>query len=653
MDSILRRTSHFSNPFIVEEAEQVAMLQNWLISLTKENFEITKENIMKSMFVKTKERILQLVQNVYLVGECRPFLIPLVCDLCKSLAAELPSELGFKSRFLRVLFMPPTRHSAHLLLIRQLMYRNLISGKDVVKELNRFLTTHPDRIEDMLSTFCIFAPEIEILDKPLFDSILAHFRTRCVSVYLPPELTLFIDSIEFLRANSWKLLKEKADFGFNSEPISVAIKDDNLDALIEMSKKPNFNKNERVRPSVFERCKFLWNEPTLVQFAAFHGAVKCFNYLIEQGADLSMRTSNNFTTLCFAVAGGQWEIIHIMEGMGVDFSGSLQTAALMLQNEIFRWLFEHVYHKNNESLSHIHPDLGSVLHCAAASNNTELILFCLARGVDINIPDRTELRPIHLATEKWRMDALNLLLQHTRVDVNAGDENDETPLHVAALNGRYKAMQLLVQHPCINVNANEKFDKTPLHFGAQEGYSKAMRTLLAQPGIDVNALDEDSATPLHCAAHNGRWDAIGILCKEPSILVNARDTNGWAPLHYAAQGGYAQTVRRLVAHKDIDVNAQTVDGWTPLHLAIQESHVIIVQIFLAHEKIDVNVSFREGWTALHSAVMSKSIQIVRLLLNYPGIDLNAKYNGMKAHDLAVAQGCKEIAAMIQARIERG
>ena len=647
MDLILRRTSHFSNVFIVEEAERVADLQKLLIDLTADNIESTKDRILESKFVETKERVSQLARNVFLIGECRPLLIPLMCDLCDALAKALADESNLKGHFLRALSMPPTRHSAHLFILRQLMYRGTISADDVVHELNRFLNSHPDRIEDMLSTFCVFAPEIEKLNKPLFDSILAQFRQMCKTVYLPPELTLFIEMLESLRANKWSMLIERADFGFNSEPVTVAIKDDDLGALMEMEKNPNFNKDQRVHPSVFERCMFLWNEPTLVQFAAYHGAVKCFRHLIEAGADIGIRAQNNYTTLSFAIAGGQMEIIKILMEMKADLAGALQTAALMHQQKIFYWLFESVFQKSDAVLSEIDHDLGSVLHTAASSNNTGLMLFCLAHGVDVNIPGRTGLRPLHVATEKTRMDAIHLLLEHTRMDINARDENEETALHVAAQNGRYLPMRAMVAHPQLDVNARDKYNRTPLHFGAQEGYSKAIKVLLGHPSIEINALDIDNATPLHYAADNGRRDAIKILCNEPTIIVNARDMKQWVPLHYAAQGGFPQTVRYLVAHKDIEVNAQTKSGWTPLHLAIQEGYEIIVQILLAHPKIDVNVSAKNGWTALHAAVLSQSPQIVKLLLNHPGIDVSAKYNGVTVYDLAVRKGKEEMAQLVK------
>lgn len=651
MDRIVRRVSHFSNIFIVEEAESVAQLQSWLINLTPENFEATKENILHSIFAETKERVSQLARNVFLIGECRPILIPLLCDLCDTLAKAMADKSNLKGHFLRALSMPPTRHSAHLFILRQLMYRMSISADDVVRELNRFLNSHPDRIEDMLSTFCVFAPEIEKLNKPLFDSILTQFRAMCEKVYLPPELTLFIEILESLRANNWKLLIGRADFGFNSEPVCVAIKDDDVSTLIGMSKNPSFNKNQRVHPSVFERCMFLWNEPTLVQFAAFHGAVKCFKYLIQEGADINIRAHNNYTTLSFAIAGGQMEIIKLLLEMNVDPTGSLQTAALMHQNAIFYWLFETLYKKSNAELSAIDPSLGSVLHAAASANNTELMLFSLAHGVDVNIADRTGLRPLHHATEKTRMDAIRLLLAHTRMDINARDENDETALHVAAQNGRYNPMRLMVQHPMLDVNAPDKFCRTPLHFGAQEGYSKAIKVLLAHPAIEINAPDIDHATPLHYAAHNGRRDAIKILCAEQNILVNVRDMKKWVPLHYAAQGGFAQTVRYLVAHPDIEVNSQTEDGWTPLHLAIQEGHLSIVEILLAHRNIDVNASQNNGWTPLHAAILSHSLKITKALLKHPGIDCTAKYNGVSAYDLAVREGDQELAKLVAACIE--
>ena len=337
------------------------------------------------------------------------------------------------------------------------MYHSCISAQDVIYELNRFLKSHPDRIEDTLSTFCVFAPEIEHYNKPLFDSILSQFKTMCTGKYigyLPPELTLFIDHIETLRANNWKLLIQYADYGFNNEPISISIKDDDIEALREKSKSPYFDKNQRVHPSVFERCMYLWNEPTLLQFAAFHGATKCFNYLIELGADFTKLSRNNINVSCFAVAGGHLGIIKMLEEKGITFKDTMQVATAVHQHNIFHWLYKN---KFPNGLSDVSSEVDSVLHAAASANNTRLMLFCIGKKVDVNIRGRTLLSPLHVATDRSRMDAIKLLLANKNLNINACDENEETALHVAAENGRYKAMKLLVAHEGINVNSRDKF----------------------------------------------------------------------------------------------------------------------------------------------------------------------------------------------------
>ena len=201
----------FSSPQTVSAANSVAELQTLLMGLNKENIETTKQKILSSEFVVSPASIDQLTSNIFLAVECRPFKSDHICTLCQELVGSMESENenSMKRYLMHSLSRPPTRHSAHLYLLRQLMYRKCISANDIVFELNRFLKSHPDRIEDTLSTFCVFAPEIEKLDKPLFDSILAQFKTMCVGKYvgyLPPELNLFIEQLEALRAKNWRLL---------------------------------------------------------------------------------------------------------------------------------------------------------------------------------------------------------------------------------------------------------------------------------------------------------------------------------------------------------------------------------------------------------------------------------------------------------------
>ncbi|OHT04803.1 hypothetical protein TRFO_27663 [Tritrichomonas foetus] len=124
----------------------------------------------------------------------------------------------------------------------------------------------------------------------------------------------------------------------------------------------------------------LTNSPPLISVAAFHRAVNCFNYLTKEGADIHKLDEMETPISNFAVAGGNMEIIQILDQHGVDFSKTLKIAAEYGHFEIFIWIFQ------NKGLDLQERDQynRTFLHIAAAGGNTQLVKFLIEKGLDVN-----------------------------------------------------------------------------------------------------------------------------------------------------------------------------------------------------------------------------------------------------------------------------
>ena len=97
-----------------------------------------------------------------------------------------------------------------------------------------------------------------------------------------------------------------------SDGIVRSIIEDNVD---EMKKYIKYNKNY-----VFPIDDYSFLQTTLTSFAAYHGSVNCFKFLIVNNFPLSKDV-----TKC-AIAGGNVEIIHVLEDKGYNFSNLLDIA---------------------------------------------------------------------------------------------------------------------------------------------------------------------------------------------------------------------------------------------------------------------------------------------------------------------------------------
>lgn len=86
------------------------------------------------------------------------------------------------------------------------------------------------------------------------------------------------------------------------------IKNDNIDNLSEIVTEIGFDINKGISCSLFPKFLFFEETATLICLAACCRAVKCFKYLMINGANLKM---GNLTK--FAIAGGNCEIIRLLE----------------------------------------------------------------------------------------------------------------------------------------------------------------------------------------------------------------------------------------------------------------------------------------------------------------------------------------------------
>jgi ankyrin repeat protein len=157
--------------------------------------------------------------------------------------------------------------------------------------------------------------------------------------------------------------------------------------------------------------------PTLVQFAAFFGAVNCFEWLLGLGADLNAHDEAfpSLSVMQFAIAGGNHAILRQLYQRGVALVGSLQIAARCFRNELFESLTEKCHIMEN------HVDYATALHESCAANNLTGLSLCFSNGSDIEARDEIGRTPLHYAAISGSTECGRVLLTQGDVDLNARD----------------------------------------------------------------------------------------------------------------------------------------------------------------------------------------------------------------------------------------
>ena len=97
----------------------------------------------------------------------------------------------------------------------------------------------------------------------------------------------FSENLNELSKDDWKLHKQFIKEGVNPLEIAKAIQNDDVEKLQKLSSQNNFDFNQTISPSLYERSSFINKENiTLIDYAAFFCSVKCFRFLLLNGSKL-------------------------------------------------------------------------------------------------------------------------------------------------------------------------------------------------------------------------------------------------------------------------------------------------------------------------------------------------------------------------------
>lgn len=230
---------------------------------------------------------------------------------------------------------------------------------------------------------------------------------------------------------------------FLDEEHWAAIKYDNV--LLELRLQANVDKVcvERYEMNALHR-------------ATLYGHEIITQVLLDNGAEISTRTSRGDTALHIASCSGHREIASLLLGRGADVNERGWKGC-------------------------------TALHFAAMQGDQDLATIFLGSGADINARNSNQATPLQIAAWRGHVDMVQFLAV-MGADINTQDCLGSTPLHLAAANGHEEIVTLLLSGGA-DKQARDASERTPFGVACANGYRAMGHKLLRTRSNRWNLVD--------------------------------------------------------------------------------------------------------------------------------------------------------------------
>ena len=607
--------------------QDVAVLQGKLMNLKMETLDEVVHFLVKSDWSGDSKKLSLLAHQFVLAAIYRPYSSSLTAILLKQLieqSKDVPQLQLLGQSIIQDVFTKmisraytPARSALSSFLF-WCCKEHALSIQDIVKEAKTFSSSRTNFETVAFNVFVWLAPELQAECQEFFTTCEEIVNDMSQRQGLYPTVQRFLADLAKLAADDWAQLRQRRESSKSLRIFSAIFKRNEIEALLQLSTHPAFNIDQKIAQSIFEPALPVSNMPSMIEFAAYCGAIDCFEFLLMNGADVTATDNNGLRLRDFAIASGSPEIIEMCKEVDPEFDKA---------NPVFAQFY---YPGSDVSVP--------TLLASVASGNADMTFKCIESGVDINSTDHKGRTPLMIAAQYQHKEIVEYLLSRLNIDVNKQDVEGFTALQYACQNGSVCVLDLLLGVKDIDVMKAQRFGMTPWLWACQKGLTKIVTRLSSDSRVDLKSVDDESWNGAHFAAHHGHSEILAVL-KEHHVDLNAQQKDGMAPLHLAASSPPCECLRMLLSWDEVDVMARDSDGLTGLHWAAQNGHAEAVSMFASCKRFDINAKDNAGWTALFWAAQDDHADVVEALLKCDALDVSiTEKDGMIPLHLAAMNG---------------
>ena len=267
---------------------------------------------------------------------------------------------------------------------------------------------------------------------------------------------------------------------------------------------------------------------TALHYAVGKGNFNLFQYLLQNGNDLSGKTKDKRSSLHIAAVNGHADLCErLLETYNLDI--------------------------------HLADDDGkTVLHYAAESGNWYLFQYLIRKGSDVSSETKDKQNSLHIAAAKGHADLCKKLLEIYNLDILLTDDNGWAVLYNAAESKNLDLFQYLLRKGS-NAFSKTKDKQNSLHIAAVNGHADLCKILLEIYNLDILLTDDDGWTVLHHAAQSGNLHLFQYLIGKGSD-VSSKTKDKQNSLHIAAMNGHAGLCKIILQTYNLDILLMDDDG---------------------------------------------------------------------------------------------
>lgn len=396
----------------------VIKIQELLNSLGDGNMEEITHKIIKSSEAGSESGIKRIVYDCFTALMCRPLALPRLVLLLKKLYATQSdiNELGRLKSFFNVRdSLNITTGYELIAFLSEGLRQNLFTLTDIIELSDNFMLNQRSVGYSILFLLW-FGYALSSVDPIEYKDRIDQLQSIIIQIKPNSNIKQALMPLNSYSRDNWFVYKNSVTLGYPEGSVSAILKANDINLLKKVFNKGGFDINQRVATTELEYCDFVKHSPTLIQFAAFFAARDCFTFLLQKGANTELldMSKDHHSLAHFAIAGGDQQILKLCDAYGLDFSGTVEIAAMFHRSDSIQWILD-------MKEIDVYSTLG--FHYAAKYNNLKFMKMCIEHGIDINMPDDQGRTPLHYAAMQCNPDSVNYLLCQKETNLNAEDSS--------------------------------------------------------------------------------------------------------------------------------------------------------------------------------------------------------------------------------------
>ena len=304
--------------------------------------------------------------------------------------------------------------------------------------------------------------------------------------------------------------------------------------------------------------------------------VKIFQYLIDQGGSVNIKTKHKDPLLLNAIKRNDEKIVEILLNQpNIDIKEKGLNGFDAYTEAIIRGNFKIVALILNYSINH-------------------------KIDIPINQKDNIGTYPLIQAINKNNFNLVVSLMQYgykSNIDMNIDDKDDYTPLILSYNNGYMEIFKYLVK--VLNINEVDSFGNNLLYYAIEKKDIDMVRFLI-DSGINVNTKNKEGISIFDYTLKNKNDEILKILIENNCIPLDELDSDGNTPLIKIINSDKPDNMKNLVeimVKNGANINIIDSDGYYPLIHAIKKKSFPIVKILV--DNGSMNIEDKEGKTPLN------------------------------------------------------